>query len=549
MLFFDYHQENITPVSNPSNSLVKSSANYPDVQAVGMRPPGLLLSVMRHKVLASSLLVGILAFTTLIILFYPRKYHSTSKLLMQLGRENVTLDPTASTAGETQMVMRTRESEVVTALEMMASREILQDVVDSIGAEVILSGSLPGGTPNPPGLMSYVTGPIKGAITSIDPIEDGERAVLDLENNIEISAPSEAGVVTIEYITDTPELAQEVVSQWVSQFQEHYIKATRTRGAFEFFVEQETLLSKELRALRQQLKDSKTRYGLVTIEGQQRLIEQQLQTVRLEKLSVDARVSEIETRITSLEQLAGETSETRITQNVTGLADEAHARMLSRLYDLQVDSMKAKAYLADDHPKLIAIQQQLAKAEKVVSSKEDQREEVTEGINPTRQILEERLALERAELQALRSKSKAIDTQDQELRSALSDVNTQEQVVAELDRRMEILEERYRVHAQRYEQARLDKALEEERISSVNVVQKATLEFQPVSPRKKLCALLGVLAGIAAAVGIPTWIEAGKSADLASVKLKELLAQDTAPSPGLNGAEHTEAGHITSIPR
>src|SRR5689334_19277845 len=72
-----------------------------------------------------------------IIFYWPRQYRSESKLLVRLGRETVTLDPTATT-GQIIPVSVSRESEVATVLEMLRSRAMIEKLVDEIGVDTIM---------------------------------------------------------------------------------------------------------------------------------------------------------------------------------------------------------------------------------------------------------------------------------------------------------------------------------------------------------------------------------------------------------------------------
>ncbi|MEM1305486.1 MAG: hypothetical protein AAGG46_11350, partial [Planctomycetota bacterium] len=357
-------------------------------------------------------------------------------------------------------------------------------------------------------------------------------------------APSDAGVVTIEYRTDTPELAQQVTAAWIDVFQTQYVTATRTRGALEFFERQGDVLNAELQTLREELKRAKNEYGLVTVAGQQQMLQEQVQTVRLEQLATEARLSEVETRIGVLRELADSIEEKTVTQNTKGLPNESRDRMRSQLYELELEEKRISSVLTATHPKLAALREQLASAAEIVEDLDSKREEVTEGINPTRQTLDERLALELAEEQALTVKSATLAAQAKQLAVDLAALNGHEKIIADLDRRLEIVEERRRVHSHRFEEARLDRALERERICSVNVVQKPTLEQRPVTPQKKLCAAFGLLAAIAGAVGLPLWIESGKSSQMARVKV-DALTHEEAPSAG--GSESLESA--PALPR
>ena len=67
----------------------------------------------------------------------PRSYRSQARLFVRLGRETVTLDPTATT-GQTVAVQSSREIEVRSVRDMLASRILLEKVVDQFGPEYIL---------------------------------------------------------------------------------------------------------------------------------------------------------------------------------------------------------------------------------------------------------------------------------------------------------------------------------------------------------------------------------------------------------------------------
>ena len=64
------------------------------------------------------------------------------------------------------------------------------------------------------------------------------------------------------------------------------------------------------------------------------------------------------------------------------------------------------------------------------------------------------------------------------------------------------------MHSVLLERARLNEVLEESRITSINVVQPASFEARPVSPNKRVCAMLGLFAAIVIAVSLPVLLDA-----------------------------------------
>lgn len=68
----------------------------------------------------------------------PKTYQSEAKLLVRLGRENVSLPPTAAT-GQMLNISQTRENEIKTEMEILTSRGLAEKVVDAIGYKSFLS--------------------------------------------------------------------------------------------------------------------------------------------------------------------------------------------------------------------------------------------------------------------------------------------------------------------------------------------------------------------------------------------------------------------------
>jgi hypothetical protein len=76
--------------------------------------------------------------TVLYTFLAPRIYQSDAKLLVRLGRESVTLDPTATT-GQVVAVAQLRESEIKSEFDLLGSQDLAEKVVDQIGYKAFLA--------------------------------------------------------------------------------------------------------------------------------------------------------------------------------------------------------------------------------------------------------------------------------------------------------------------------------------------------------------------------------------------------------------------------
>ncbi len=155
-------------------------------------------AIWRQWKTASFVLFAIIFLTWLALLAWPRTFASEAKLFLRVGRESVTLDPTAS-IGQTMMLQKTQDEEVNAALDILNSRHIREQVVDKVGVDVILNGpaSAPGAGSKLNDLLSSAIELTRQTAYRIldysmirDKISDRERAVQKVEDWLSIYAPS-----------------------------------------------------------------------------------------------------------------------------------------------------------------------------------------------------------------------------------------------------------------------------------------------------------------------------------------------------------------------
>jgi hypothetical protein len=199
--------------------------------------------------------------------------------------------------------------------------------------------------------------------------------------------------------------------------------------------------------------------------------------------------------------------EKTMTEEVSGIASGSHDEMRGLLFELEILENEYAAKFTDSHPKLVAVREQLAKASKIVDSQDHERKEYRQTVNPTHQQIFENRILDIALEKSLRERREALKRHQEALVAEINALNQHEETLARLTRNADVLEERHKLHAVLLEQARLNEVLEEEQITSINVVQPASLEQRPVSPDKKMCAASGLLAAIVFALGLPVLLD------------------------------------------
>ncbi len=468
-------------------------------------------SLRRHWFAASLSFVSVIAIAVAVVLYAPRQYRSVSKLLLRVGYESATLDPTMSVVGNPDAPVTTRQDEVETTLDVMHSRTIMKQVVDRLGSDLILEEELPGAdgpteAPSESRIAAWI-GSLKTWVGNIDPVSTQERAVRALEKSFDISASEKSSLVKVQFKSKNPQVAQTIVSTWVDAYLAHHAEVNRTRGTYDFFLEQDAELKQQLDDVQGKIRDAKNTAGFATLDGRQNLLETQLEKVSSELFKVEADLVEFGMRAETYADLLANTVERTVTEETSGIERKSHNDMRTTLFQLEVLENEYAAKFKTGHPKLTSIREQLEKAREIVDAQESELTESREVINPTHQQLFANQITDLASEKSLLERKKKLQEQRDYLLTEINSLNDHEQRLTKLQRNASVLEERYKLHSVMLEQARLNEELESHRITSINVSQPATLEERPVSPNKPLCAMAGLIAAFGLAMGVPVLLD------------------------------------------
>jgi uncharacterized protein involved in exopolysaccharide biosynthesis len=469
--------------------------------------------LFRHRRKIALTFCGILALTLFVIAVCPRSYLSEAKLFIRVGRESVALDPTATT-GETIMLQKTQVSDVNSALEILNSREVLERVAERVGSQRILN-EVPSVSTETTETSSWLVQVenaaiharswLENALRTIrlsDPGTDKDRAIRRLESKVHVWAAKQSTVITISYMGSSPELARDVVGAMADVFLEEHLRLNQAAGSFEFFSKQASTLHEELLTAQTELRDRKNAFQLASSGSRQAILEEQIQNVELELLATQRGLAFSEAKIADLTEAIGNLKPELVTNRVAGIANEAKDGMRGKLYDLELQESELKARYTDDHPLVVQIQQQRKQAEAILAELPDDRTQTTAALNLNQRKLEFELLQVKAEAAALRARQKTSQEQHGKLYAELQQLNDQALQLSELERNVELLESKYRMHFEKLEQARVNAEIGRDRISNVSEVQPATLVAKPVWPKKRLFLALGLVAALGGAFGV-----------------------------------------------
>jgi uncharacterized protein involved in exopolysaccharide biosynthesis len=467
-------------------------------------------TVFRHRRKMAAWFFTAVVTATLVTFFGPQAYRSESKLLVRLGRENATLEPTA-TRGESSAlaVPLSRENEINSEIVMLGSRVLLEKVVDEVGPEAILEEderlspsagqdqAVEAELDSEPGAFSLASFASAGvSLTARD------RAIHKLQKMVNIEAVKKSDVIEVYCDTASPLLSQQIVSRLVDAYLDQHIRMNRTAGSVDFFEAQAERVRGALAKSEEELRDLKSETGLASPDDQRKIIVERIGRLQDDWLAATAEATASRAQVELLKTQLGRQTETQVTARTEGFSNEAADGMQLQLYALQLKYQELLAKYTDEHPAVAQTREQLEKAQEVWDREARSRSQVTTG--PNRAFEETNLALLAQEpvLASLEAKADSLLAQLKQERGELADLNANDVRLARAKREVELQEEEYRKYAGNLEQARIDQALELQRISNVNVLQPATYQPKPVRPHKLLNLALGLLVGLFGAAGL-----------------------------------------------
>jgi uncharacterized protein involved in exopolysaccharide biosynthesis len=436
-------------------------------------------------------------------LFMPRSYYSEARLFVRYGRQNQ-IDPIAE-GGQLISLSESRESEINSMIEIFKSRAILDRVVEELGPAYILSGREKPAATTPAPEATHAEE--KRAIDQ-PPSTAHQQAVQHLEREVSVWSPRKTNTINVACKAKTPAMAQRIVAKLVEVFLAEHVRVHHTPGSYEFFVEQAGVSKKAWQAAAASLRETKNKLGIVTIDGKRKELEGQIGDIANKLLTNDADLRTAEAKIASLKQLIAQLPATIVTQKVEG-PNAAFDGMRQTLYQAEAREQELASKMNDNHPQLLAVRKQVKDLRAILADQPIQRQQATEAANPTRLAMDLALATEQSTAESLRGRGRELLALRERLQKNLRSLNGQEVEVNQLQQAVELAEARHKEYAQKLEQARMNRSLDEERISSLSIVQPASYVAKSTGPRRMYVLALGLMFALISGLGaamIAAWL-------------------------------------------
>lgn len=284
----------------------------------------------RYKALVAFLVP--VAFAAYALNYLPKSYRSDAMIFVRLGRESVSLDPTANT-GSTIPVLESRENEVNSIRDMLYSSGLLEKVADRIGPDVVLGnaplGEIPETFPDPPEEDSTDS--------------PRQQAVKFLSEKVSVISSRKSSVLVATCEAASPELAQTILEVYLDAYKKMHSLAHQTPKSNQFFADQAILLQTQWQEAMARLSAAKEKAGVVSVEGMQENLKSQTNTIQSRRMEVEGVLSATTAKLQALQKLPKKNP-----MNARGVRDDlkaATSEMASLTAELEALKMQEKSLL------------------------------------------------------------------------------------------------------------------------------------------------------------------------------------------------------------
>jgi uncharacterized protein involved in exopolysaccharide biosynthesis len=241
--------------------------------------------------------------------------------------------------------------------------------------------------------------------------------------------------------------------------------------------------------------------GIVGVEGQRFILQREVVDTETKLAQSSAMLAAAQKRVDALRAGFLELPERLATDEVKGFANAAADSMRQDLYHLEIREAELASRFTDVFPALVAVREQIRNAKEPLTKEEKRRTQSTTTINSTHHQVKLTLLTEKANIESLNAQKVALSEQLSQLRQRVRQLNENEPQIAKLEQEAALCKANYKTYCEKAEQTRIDNALQNERITNVNVIQPASFVASPISPHKASVLAFGLFCGLVLGIG------------------------------------------------
>jgi uncharacterized protein involved in exopolysaccharide biosynthesis len=426
--------------------------------------------VFRRKWLLLTVFGSIAVLTIALALFLPNQYQSRMRILVKNARADLVI---TSGTNSPNTGAEVTETQINSEIALLTSKDLFEKVVTQSGLDQQASSSF--------------------WYTDVPPVE---RALLQLEKDLEITATRKADIIEVSYTTRSPELAASVLQNLANLYLEKHLRLHRPEGTHEFFQTQTSQLGAQLQQVESSLETFRKQKNFISLDQEKELNLQKMAEARSRHLESVGSIKDASERIARLQQQLSRLPARVATQSRSLPNQYSLERLSTMLVELRNKRTQLLTRFKPEDRMVREVDQQLNDtAAALAEARQANSVEQSSDINPLRQTLETELAKERLQLAGQQARRDDLVQQIEQYRAVLAGLEQATREHGDLKRQVSEVEGNYQLYAKKEEEARIADELDQKKITNVSLAETPVVQRAPAKPNRRLILGLGMFLG------------------------------------------------------
>ena len=190
-----------------------------------------------------------------------------------------------------------------------------------------------------------------------------------------------------------------------------------------------------------------------------------------------------------------------MTDIVIGIPGDPIGTTRQRLYQFQIRERELLSKFTEHHPDVMAVHEQILQARSIIARNQGPSGQQTKAANPILRQLQVKVLNDQTKVKSLQARLDSLSKQYRGLQKQLRLLNKNEGEIVRLRQNAEVLKKSLVTYSEKFEQARMSKALEADRISNINIFQPPNLSEEASSPNIALFLFVGLFIAVGVGLG------------------------------------------------
>ena len=327
-----------------------------------------------------------------------------------------------------------------------------------------------------------------GLLQTPTPQEAFEQAVVTLNKTIKTEPAVESQIIRLSYRDRDPQMACDVVNEVVNEYLRQHLAINLNRSESTFYQEQMRQVESEVKDLRQQTVELKTKSGVLDFDKQVKALIEKLNTFDVARTTVQKEMISRRSKVSKIQEVR-----------------EANPDLLIPLPEIDADIQ-----IQDLENKLINLRYEMKTVldrytdnSRQVTTVRDQVKELEDQI---RLHVSELLERDLVELDKLEAEKHALDETIAGLEAEIRSLPATEEALNALKNQLEDKEAILTVLRKKYQDS-LVTAATDSRLENAKVVSRASIPIKPAVPNVFLNLGLGLLLSLVFSVSLISFLE------------------------------------------